>query len=367
MSRHVTESPAPSAPAVAGEKPDRYHRQTLLPQIGKAGQKALGQSRVLLVGCGALGCHVADQLVRAGVGSITIADRDIVELTNLQRQCLFTEADAAAGAAKAEAACRALSRSNSGVTIEPLVADIWAGNIEDLIREAKGGFDLLLDGTDNVQTRYLLNDVSVKQSIPWVHAACVGIEGRVMSIVPGESACLRCIFPTPPAATELPTCDTAGVLQAAAATAASLQAAAAIKILTGQWKAADQPLLKFDVWAPRFTLIDLSDARQSDCSCCGMRRFDFLNSRASEPGSSLCGRNAVQIRPARRWAAVDFDRACERLGKVGELESGAYFSRCRLREPAGFTITCFRDGRLMVDGTVDIGRAKAICARFIGA
>jgi adenylyltransferase/sulfurtransferase len=333
-------------------------------------------------------------LVRGGIGHLRLVDRDIVELTNLQRQTLFDEQDAQKGAAKAEAAAGRLSRINSAVEIEPLVADVWAGNVEDFL----DGIELILDGTDNVQTRYLLNDISVKHGIPWVHAACVGTEGRVMAIVPGQTACLRCIFPTPPEGRELPTCDTAGVLQAAAATAASLQVAQAFRILlrispfpgnpgegrgegfkqTGDFvgphpnplpdyrERGQECLLKFDVWSGRFASIDLEDARRPDCPCCGKREFEFLRIDASQSAISLCGRNAVQIRSARKWNSDDFAVAVSRLDQLGTLESGSFFSRCRLRDPTGITITCFRDGRILVDGTTDGGRAKSICARFIG-
>lgn len=338
----------------------RYARQILLPQIGADGQRRLAESRVLLVGCGALGCHVADQLVRGGVGRLVIADRDLVELTNLQRQTLFDQRDA--GQAKAQAAARRLSQINSSVTVEPLVTDAWAGNIENLVEN----IDLILDGTDNVQTRYLLNDASVKWNIPWIHAACVGTEGRVMAILPGRSACLRCIYPTPPAAGELPTCDTAGILQPAAAAVASLQAAQAMKILTGKWAAGDQRLWKLDVWSGRYGSIDLSEARQNECPCCGRRELPFLQTMG-EAAIALCGRNAVQIRPLRPWSKGEFDRAMLRLGEFGELNSSPFFSRCRLRDPPGIMITCFKDGRLLVDGTTDTGRAKSICARYVGA
>jgi molybdopterin-synthase adenylyltransferase len=345
MSRHVS---------------NRYQRQSLLPCIGEAGQARLAESSVLLVGCGALGCHAADQLVRGGIGRLRLADRDVVELTNLQRQTLFDEQDE--GRAKAEAAARRLHYVNSSVAVEPIVADVWAGNIEQLIE----GVDLILDGTDNVQTRYLLNDAAVANDIPWVHAACVGTEGRVMAVGAG-SACLRCVFPTPPAARELPTCDTAGVLQSAAATAASLQVAQAIRILVGDWEPGDQRLWTLDVWSGRFAAVDLRGAKQAGCPCCGKRNFEFLQTTAVETAVSLCGRNAVQIRPALNWNNRDFDRVLARLGQVGDMESGQFFSRCRLREPAGMMITCFKDGRLLVDGTADAARARAICARFIGA
>jgi adenylyltransferase/sulfurtransferase len=342
---------------------DRYHRQRLLPQIGAAGQERLARSRVLLVGCGALGGHLADQLVRGGVGFVRIADRDIVELTNLQRQPLFDEQDATTGAAKAAAAARRLAEINSSVIAEPFVTDVWAGNIGELIE----GIDLILDGTDNVQTRYLLNDAAVRHGIPWVHGACVGTEGRVMAVWPKKSPCLRCIYPEAPAGSELPTCDTAGVLQAGAAIVASLQIVQAFHILTGQWSQADHRLWKLEIWTGRWTDIDLSDGRRDDCPCCGRGNFPYLQISAAESAVTVCGRNAVQIRPARPWSGADLDRALQRLRQVGDVETNPFFWRCRLAEMPGLTLTCFRDGRLLVDGTADAGRARAICARYIGA
>ncbi len=211
---------------------NRYHRQTLLPQFGAEGQARLAAAPVLVVGCGALGSVLADQLVRAGVGYTRVVDRDVVEITNLQRQVLFDEADARDGAPKAIAAARRLAAVNSSVVIEPIIADVHARNVEEIagVGEAGGAWkaDLILDGTDNVETRYLLNDVSIKHGVPWVYGACVGTEGRVMLVRPGKSPCLRCIFPEPPGPGELPTCDTAGVLGAASAVVASLQVAAAL-------------------------------------------------------------------------------------------------------------------------------------------
>ena len=207
----------------------RYHRQVLLPQIGQAGQERLAGARVLLVGCGALGSVIAEQLARAGVGLLRIADRDVVELTNLQRQVLFDERDVAEHTPKAVAAARRLKEINSEVRVEALICDVHAGNIEDFVDG-----DLIIDGTDNVETRYLVNDISVKHGLPWVYGACVGTEGRCMAVLPPEDACLRCVYPEPPSATELPTCDTAGVLGPAAALVASLQVTAAIRLLVGE-------------------------------------------------------------------------------------------------------------------------------------
>ncbi|MGA2231473.1 MAG: ThiF family adenylyltransferase, partial [Tepidisphaeraceae bacterium] len=273
---------------------ERYQRQSILPQIGPERQAMLANAKVLLIGCGALGCHLADQLARGGVGWIRLADRDVVEFSNLQRQTLFEESDAAEARAKADAAGRRIRAINSSVFVEPVVTDVWAGNIDELVDVGKGVVDLILDGTDNVQTRYLLNDIAVKRKIPWVHGACVGTEGRVMPIVPG-AACLRCVYPTPPPARELPTCDTAGVLQSAAAMVASLQIVQAIKILTGQFTLADQKLWSLDVWSGKFSSISLESERQPDCPCCGLNEFPFLSTSSADATASLCGRNAVQI------------------------------------------------------------------------
>jgi adenylyltransferase/sulfurtransferase len=240
--------------------PDRYHRQTLLRQIGREGQKKLASSRALLVGCGALGTVLAEQLVRAGVGTIRIIDRDVVELTNLQRQTLFDESDAAEGVPKAIAAERRLGAINSAVRIEPIVADFHAGNAEELA----GRPDVILDGTDNAETRYLINDLAVKHGITWVYGACVGTEGRVMTVRPGDGPCLRCLFPEPPTAGELPTCDTAGVLGPLAGIVASLQAVAAIKLLSGNAAALGREMTAIDVWSNRIRSIDTTDARRSD-------------------------------------------------------------------------------------------------------
>lgn len=346
---------------------DRYHRQILLPHVGAAGQEKLAASRVLLVGCGALGSVIAEQLVRAGVGTLTIADRDVVELTNLQRQVLFDETDAAAQTPKAVAAARRLAGVNSDVHIEPAVCDVHSGNIEELAAVGtQHAVHLVLDGTDNVQTRYLVNDFAVKHALPWIYGGCVGTEGRVMTIRPPHTACLRCVFPKPPRADELATCDTAGVLGPAAAVVASLQALAALKILLGHAEAAGEQLLSIDFWANRFRSVDLGEARREDCPCCGLRQFPFLESHADASAVSLCGRNAVQVRPTGPHAAVDLAAIGERLAGLGGIERTPYLLRCRLRDPAGVALTLFADGRAIVHGTPDLGRAKSIYARFIG-
>ncbi len=333
----------------------------LLPQIGEAGQRRLTASRILLIGCGALGTAIADQLVRAGVGHLTIVDRDIVELTNLQRQTLFDETDASEETPKAIAAAKRLRAVNSAVEIVPVVADVHAGNLEELL---KPGFDLMLDGTDNVQTRYLVNDASVKHAIPWVYGAAVGTEGRVMAIVPPITPCLRCIFLTPPGAQELPACDTAGVLGMAASIVGAYQAIEAIKFLTGQ--GVSGTLMTLDFWIPRSHLVSMADAKRADCACCGLRKFEYLDAPPGDAAVTLCGRNAVQVRPLGR-IELSLDRLEEKLKGVGTVQRTAYFLRCRLSDPAGVSLTVFPDGRALIHGVSDLGRAKSLHARFIGS
>jgi len=339
----------------------RYHRQMLLPEIGEAGQRRLAGARVLLVGCGALGTAIADQLVRAGLGRLTIVDRDIVEVTNLQRQTLFDEADAAAEMPKAIAAVTRLRAINSSVEVTPHVSDLHAGNVESFL---SGGVDLILDGTDNVQTRYLINDVSVKHGVPWVYGAAVGTEGRVMGIVGGVTPCLRCVFPNPPAAHELPACDTAGVLGMGASIVGAYQAIEAIKILIG--RGASPGLMRLDFWTPRAHLVSMAEARRADCACCGLHRFEYLDA-VGDGVVTLCGRNAVQVRPGGGRVELNLDRLGERLAGSGAVERTPYFLRLRLHEPAGVSMTIFADGRSLVQGLADPGRAKSLHARFVGS
>jgi molybdopterin-synthase adenylyltransferase len=336
---------------------DRYQRQTLLPAIGTAGQSRLAAARVLLVGCGALGCAVADQLVRAGVGKLRLVDRDVVELTNLQRQMLFDEADAREGTPKAVAAGRRLLAINSSVQIEPVVTDFHSGNAQELIR-----CDLIIDGTDNVETRYLINDVAVKHGIPWVYGACVGTDGRVMFVDPGKGPCLRCVFPEPPSTGELPTCDTAGVLGSAAMIVASLQVIAAIKFLVGETPSYD--LSTMDLWKGRFHSIDTGE-RLIDCPCCGQRRFEFLDRPVERSAVQLCGRNSVQIRPARA-ASLELKDIARKLGAVGPVQAGEFLVRCQPLAEANVQLTVFADGRTVVQGTSDITRARTLVSRYVG-
>jgi molybdopterin/thiamine biosynthesis adenylyltransferase len=343
----------------------RYHRQFLLLQVGVEGQEKLARSRVLLVGCGALGSVIAEQLVRAGVGTLRLVDRDLVELSNLQRQVLFDEQDAAEQAPKAVAAARRLARINSQVAIEPIVADVNPDNVERLAGVERGerSVDLIIDGTDNVETRYLLNDVSVKHGIPWIYGAAVGTEGRCMAIRPGTTACLRCLFREAPAPAELPTCDTAGVLASASSVVASIQATHTLQILLGHEPPA--LLTSFDIWTGRFRTISTAGARDPDCITCVRKHFEFLDNRAVSRSASLCGRNAIQVRPARD-IAMDLTALAQRLSTVGETERTPYLLRCKLWEPRDVRLTVFTDGRAIVHGVIEPDRARAIYARFIG-
>jgi molybdopterin/thiamine biosynthesis adenylyltransferase len=338
----------------------RYHRQMLLPFVGEAGQRRLLGSRVLLVGCGALGCVVAEQLVRAGVGHLVLVDRDVVETTNLQRQVLFDEADAKAGIPKAIAAFNRLSSINSTIKITPVVSDVHAGNIESLT-----GVDLIVDGTDNAETRYLLNDVSVKRNIPWVYGACVGTDGRVMAIQPGVTPCLQCVFPEPPGVGELQTCDTAGVLGPAISVVAGYQAVEALKLLTGHTEAILAGLLTIDFWKNRHRTID-TGIRRSDCACCGDLDFRFLDRPVESSVATLCGRNSVQVRPGRP-TSIDFQQLAARLSAVGKVEVSPYLLRSHLNSPADVVLTIFSDGRCIVQGTSDPARARTLVSQYVGS
>lgn len=340
----------------------RYSRQMLFAEIGREGQKRLSESRVLLVGCGALGTVLADTLVRAGVGFLRIVDRDYVELNNLQRQVLFTEQDVTDGSPKAVAAAERLSKINSTVKVEPVVADAHSGNIESFT----SGMHLLLDGTDNFETRFLINDVAVKQAIPWVYGACVGAIGMVMPILPGVTPCLRCVWGEPPPPGISPTCDTAGVLAPVVHIVASLQAVEAMKILTGKTHLVSRKLVQIDVWAGKFDAFDMTGAREGgDCPCCKGGRYDFLASGVAGRTASLCGRDAVQIAAA-GGAEIDFEQIARRLAAVAK--SPPNFNRYLLRfKVDDFEITLFRDGRAIIKGTSDIDEGRTIYARYIGS
>ncbi len=340
----------------------RYDRQTRLPGIGPAGQARLADATVLLVGCGALGTVIADQLARAGVGTLRIVDRDLVEWSNLQRQVLFCEEDAREGRPKAEAAADRLGRVNSAIRIEAEVVDFNHRNAERLA----AGVDLLLDGTDNFETRYLLNDVAVRHGIPMIYGGAVGTRGMAMPILPDDGPCLRCLFDAPPPAGSTPTCDTAGILGPVASIVASVQAGEAIKLLVGATDRVSRSLLEFDLWEGERRRIGLADARRPDCPCCARGEFEYLSGALTQAAVSLCGRDAVQVLPPAD-APFDLEAVASKLASVGAFSGSGALVRGRLTGEPGISLTVFADGRTIVHGTDDPERARSLCARYIGA
>src|SRR5437773_11554492 len=294
---------------------DRYSRQMRFHGIGEAGQRKLLDSHVTLCGCGALGTVLANALVRAGVGHLRLVDRDFIETHNLQRQVLFDDHDVAENLPKAEAAARKLSAINSSVHVEPVVTDIDHTNILDLVKDA----DLILDGTDNFEIRYLINDVAVKLNKPWIYGGCIGSHGQTMTIIPGQTPCLRCVFEAAPAPGEAGTCETAGVLSPIVNIVASFQAAEAFKILTGQLQQINRDLIYVDVWDNIQRRIKIAPLLgKVDCPCCQRRRFELLEGEQGTQTTSLCGRNAVQVahRTSERLNFEELARHLETLGQV---------------------------------------------------
>lgn len=336
---------------------DRYSRQTLFREIGRGGQKKLLDSRVLLVGCGALGAGQAEMLARAGVGRLRIIDRDFVEFTNLQRQTLFKESDAAERLPKAIAAKTRITEINSEIETEAIVADVNNSNVEQLI----DGCDLVIDGTDNFQVRYLLNDACVKHNKTWIYGAAVSSYGATMTVIPGETPCLRCIFDEMPDAGSSPTCDTAGVIMPIIATVAATQVSEALKLLVGDTASLHHSLMQFDVWANDRQRIKL-DGPDPNCTCCGRHVFEFLDADAQEFAAVLCGRNAVQIAPPRS-AEIDLAAMAERLSALIDVKQNEYLLRFTSSE---YEVTVFRDGRAIVKGTDDISAARSVYAKYVG-
>ncbi|RJO66655.1 MAG: thiazole biosynthesis adenylyltransferase ThiF [Myxococcales bacterium] len=337
---------------------DRYSRQILLPQIGAEGQARLAAARALIVGAGALGSHAAETLARAGVGRLVVVDRDIVEPSNLPRQALFTEADAAEALPKAVAVQRRLAAIASACRVEAVVEHLDAGRVEALVAEADG----VIDGADNFETRYLLNDACVKLGRPWVYAGVIGTTALTMAVVPGRTPCLRCLFDEAPPREETPTCDTAGVLSTAVRAISAFQVTEALKILVGRIDEAGRALLRLDVWTGECSRTDLNDARRDDCPCCVQRRFPFLEPRRQTTAAALCGRQAVQVMPGSP-AALDLDSLAGRYPAAQIVARNAYLLRLRADEAE---LTVFADGRAIVSGIDDPKRALALYARYVG-
>jgi adenylyltransferase/sulfurtransferase len=338
---------------------ERYSRQMRFFGVGEEGQLRLLNSHVTLCGCGALGTVLANALVRAGVGHLRLVDRDFIETNNLQRQVLFDEHDVAENLPKAEAAARKLGAINSSVHVEPVVTDIDRTNILELTNDA----DLILDGTDNFEIRYLINDVAVKLGKPWVYGGCIGSHGQTMTILPGETPCLRCVFEAAPAPGEAGTCETAGVLSPIVNIVASFQATEAFKILTGHRDQINRELIYIDVWENLQRRIKIAPLLgKVDCPCCRRRRFEWLDGEQGSQTTSLCGRNAVQV-AHRTPATLNFEELAHHLGMMGEVSYNRFLLKF---EAENCQFTVFPDGRAIIKGTSDVDKARTLYAKYIG-
>lgn len=332
----------------------KYSRQTLFRPIGREGQLKLLRSRVVIIGCGALGSAHAAALARAGVGMLRIVDRDFVESSNLQRQSLFDEADAAESLPKAVAAERKLKQINSDVRVEGVVADVTARNIESLV----GGFEVVLDGADNYQTRYLLNDAALKLGVPWVYGAVVASYAATMTVVPGRTPCLACVFPAPPQGLH-ETCDTVGVISPAVHWCSALQVAETLKLLLGQHDQLHGSLLAFDVWENRSQTV--KPVFDPECRACQKRDFVYLQ-RSADDLTTLCGRNAVQVHPGEP-RGLDLAALESRLSRFGPVKNNRFLLRGRIER---YDLTIFSDGRAIIKGTDDPAVARGLYAKYIG-
>lgn len=330
---------------------NRYSRQILLPEIGTKGQKALGKSSVVVIGCGALGTHALSFLARAGVGTIKVVDRDIVEISNLQRQTLFDEDDI--GRAKAKVAEERLRKINSEIHIKGDIIDLNYANIQGIVR----GATVVLDATDNMETRFLVNDACVKLGIPWIYAGAVGVTGLVMPIVP-HGPCLRCVFPSLPQPGELPTCDTVGIVNTLPAVVAALEVTEAFKIMNGE--DSSRELAFIDIWQGDIQRIKVK--KNPACVCCGKHNYEFLQAKKRKMAVSLCGRNAVQIVPATLMTGgiQQLQKKLTKLGNVSMVDGLLRF------DAKGVDMTVFPDGRVIVGGTTDLSKAKTIFSKYVG-
>jgi len=336
---------------------DRYSRQRLFAPIGAEGQTALASKQAVIVGMGALGAVLANHIVRAGIGHVRLIDRDFVEFSNLQRQMLYTEDDAKQSLPKAFAAAEHLRQANSEVHIEPIIADVSYKNAEVLLRDA----DIILDGTDNFAVRFLINDIAVKYGIPWVYGGAVASGGTTVVIVPGETPCLRCLFREAPSPGTVATCDTSGVIGPIIHIIASFQATEALKILVGDTAHRSSKLIQIDVWDNRYHGIEVGDARQTDCPCCGERRFDYLNVETPDV-TVLCGRDTVQVTLSTE-DGLDLDKMEAKLKTIGPTERNRFLLRASVGD---CRLVLFADGRCLVQGTDDPALARSLVARYIG-
>lgn len=348
-----------TAGAALGRAGERYSRQERFAAIGSEGQARLRRAHVVVLGCGALGGATANLLVRAGVGRLRIVDRDYVELSNLQRQTLFDEADVRQRLPKAIAAAERLRRVNSEVNVEPVVADITPSTIEALV----AGADVLVDGLDNFETRYLVNDVAIKRDIPWVYGGVLGSYGMTMTVRPGASPCLRCVFPEAPQPGSAPTCETAGVIGPAVDAVGALQAVEALKLVVGDVAAVNGDLLGMDLWSNATDRVPLGNPRP-DCPACQQHDYTFLNSPTRGQELALCGRDAVQV-SVHPPASLDLATMRERLSPLGSVQANRFLLRFN-PDDSPVELTIFPDGRAIVHGTTDNAVARSAYAKFVG-
>ncbi len=334
---------------------ERYSRQVLFAPVGEAGQAQLAKTRIAVVGCGATGSALASLLSRAGVGYLRIIDRDYVEPSNLQRQVLFDEADAAESLPKAIAAARKIAAFNSEITVEPHAADLTPDNVEELLAEV----EIVLDGTDNFETRYLINDFAISRNLPWIYAAGVASYAVTMNILPGETACLACVFPDSPRGV-VETCDTSGILNSAVNFVASVAATEAMKLAVGARDKVRRTLLSYDVWTNDYASVK-TDKPRADCRACQQRDFVHLAGEG-RPHISLCGRNSVQIHERQR--PIDFEDMTRRLSPHGAVRHNEFILKF-WREP--YELTLFPDGRAIIKGTNDTAIARSLYARYVGS
>jgi molybdopterin/thiamine biosynthesis adenylyltransferase len=337
---------------------ERYSRQILFAGIGGEGQRRLRSARALVVGCGALGSAQVESLARAGVGHLRVVDRDFVEESNLQRQTMFTERDARERLPKAVAAARRVAEINSEVVVDAEVADARHDNIERFVNDR----DIVLDGTDNFATRYLINDACVKLDVPWVYGAAVGSYGVTMTVRPRATPCLRCVFEETPPAASAETCDTAGVIMPIISVVAAIQISEALKLLTGHVEDLHGALMQFDVWRNEWRRIKLG-ARSPECPTCALGRYETLAAEAGEFAAVMCGRDAVQISPAGA-SQIDLDALASRLRAAGEVKANEYLVRLNAD---GYELTIFKDARAIVRGTDDPAMARSLYARYVGS
>ncbi|MEC0231121.1 ThiF family adenylyltransferase [Paenibacillus alba] len=338
----------------------RYSRQILFSPIGAEGQRKLGESRVAIVGMGALGTVLANHMVRAGIGYVRLIDRDFVDTSNLQRQMLYDEEDANTTTPKAIAAARRLQLVNSLVTIEPHVTDLNSTNAEDLLSDV----DLILDGTDNFSVRFLINDVSMKLGIPWIYGGAVASRGVSLTIIPGQTPCLRCLFTQAPAAGTAETCDTAGVIGGIIHVVASFQSTEALKLLIGAKEQLNLKMQQWDLWFNQHSAIRVDGALKSDCPACAKKQYEYLEAHLeNDTIQSLCGRNSVQIQPIVP-STKSLDDWEERLKPLGPVEKNRFLLKFQAAPDLHMVI--FPGGRVLIQGTDDLIQAKSLYSRYIG-